>query len=141
MFENIKVEIVALVVLLVGFVTTFLIIPKLIVIIRHTNLMDQADERSSHTVKTPTLGGISFYISLIFGLFTIHFFSYDGLSLHVIVGLTILFFVGLKDDIMVLSAFTKLLAQLIAVSFVLFLPDLWITSFSGFLGIVIYLYT
>ena len=135
LFENIKVEIVALVVLLVGFVTTFIITPKLIAIIRHTNLMDHADERSSHTVKTPTLGGISFYISLIFGLFTIHFFGYDGSSLYVIVGLTILFFVGLKDDIMVLSAFTKLMAQLLAVSFVLILPDLWITSFSGFLGI------
>ncbi len=36
---------------------------------------------------------------------------------------------------MVLSAQTKLWAQIVAVSFVLILPDLWITSFSGFLGI------
>lgn len=135
MFQSIKIEIIALVVLLIGFVTTYIIIPKLIIIIRHTNLMDQPDERSSHTEKTPTLGGVSFYISLIFGLFTIHYFDYDGASLNVIVGLTILFFIGLKDDLMVLSPYTKLWAQFIALSFVLVLPDLYLTSFNGFLGI------
>jgi UDP-N-acetylmuramyl pentapeptide phosphotransferase/UDP-N-acetylglucosamine-1-phosphate transferase len=97
--------------------------------------MDNPDERSSHKEKTPTLGGVSFYISLIFGLFAIQFFGFDGSSLNVVVGLTVLFFVGLKDDLMILSAQTKLGAQIIAASFILLLPEIWITNFSGFLGI------
>lgn len=128
-------EIVAVFVFIVSFLTSFIIIPKLIGIVHYKNLMDHPDERSSHVEKTPTLGGVAFFISLIFGLFAVHFFEFDGSSLNVIVGTTILFFVGLKDDLMVLSAQTKLWAQFVAVSFVLLLPELWITSFSGFLGI------
>lgn len=128
-------ETVAIFVLLLGFLTTYILIPKLIGIIRYKNLMDHPDERSSHNEKTPTLGGISFFISLIFGLFTIHFFEYDGYGFNIVVGITILFFVGLKDDLMVLSAQIKLTAELIAVSFVLMIPDLWLAGFNGFLGI------
>ncbi|MEL4457149.1 MraY family glycosyltransferase [Lutimonas vermicola] len=135
LFANIKVETVALVVLLLGFLTTFILIPKLIGISRYKNLMDHPDERSSHDEKTPTLGGVAFYISLIFGLFTIHFFDFNGSSFNVLVGISILFFVGLKDDLMVLSAQTKLGAEIIAASFVLAMPDLWLTNFNGFLGI------
>ena len=129
------VEIVAVLVFLVSFVSTYYLIPKLIDIVHCKNLMDNPDQRSSHIEKTPTLGGSVFFISLIFGLFVIHYFNFNGFSLNVIVGLTILFFIGLKDDLMVLSAKTKLLAEFIAFSFILVLPDFWISNFSGFLGI------
>lgn len=129
------IEVVAVLVFLVSFLCTYYLIPKLIDIVHCKNLMDNPDERSSHINKTPTLGGAVFFISLIFGLFVIHYFEFNGLSLNVIVGLTILFFVGLKDDLMVLSAKVKIFSEIIAFSFVLILPDFWITNFSGFLGI------
>ncbi len=87
-------EITALFVFLISFVTTYILIPKLIGIVHYINLMDHPDERSSHNEKTATLGGVSFYISLIFGLFAVHYFEFDGSSLNVIVGTTILFLIG-----------------------------------------------
>ncbi len=128
-------EIVAVFVFIVSFLTSYILLPKLIGIVHYKKLMDNPNERSSHSEKTPTLGGVVFFVSLIFGLFTIHYFDFNGSSMNILVGVTILFVIGLKDDLMVLSAQTKLGAQIVAVSFVLILPDLWITSFSGFLGI------
>lgn len=130
-----RVELVAALVFFIGFLTTYLLIPKLIKIIRYKDLMDHPDKRSSHLEKTPTLGGVTFFISLIFGIFAIQFFEYDGYGFNIVVGITILFFVGLKDDLMVLSPQTKILAEMMATSFVLLIPDLWITNLHGFFGI------
>ena len=133
--KEVELEGVALLVFLASFLSTFILIPKLLGIIHHKNLMDHPDDRSSHVEKTPTLGGVTFFVSIVFSLFIIHSFDYDGSALNLIMGVMILFFVGLKDDLMVLSAQTKLWAQLIAISFVLILPELWIHGFSGFMGI------
>jgi UDP-GlcNAc:undecaprenyl-phosphate GlcNAc-1-phosphate transferase len=50
-------------------------------------------------------------------------------------GLLILFIIGLKDDLVVLSPVTKLFAQLASVSFVLINPEFQIQSLHGFFGI------
>ena len=135
MLKEVELEGVALLVFLASFLSTFILIPRLIGIIRYKDLMDDPDERSSHTEKTPTLGGVTFFVSIVFSLFIIHSFEYDGSALNIIMAVMILFFVGLKDDLMVLSAQTKVWAELISISFVLILPELWIHGFSGFLGI------
>ncbi|MDN3641077.1 MraY family glycosyltransferase [Lutimonas halocynthiae] len=133
--KSVELEGVAIFVFIASFLSTFILIPKLLGIIHFKNLMDHPDERSSHKEKTPTLGGVTFFISIVFALFIIHSFDYDGSALNIIMAILILFFVGLKDDLMVLSAQTKLWAQLISISFVLIMPELWINGFSGFLGI------
>jgi UDP-GlcNAc:undecaprenyl-phosphate/decaprenyl-phosphate GlcNAc-1-phosphate transferase len=118
-----------------SFIISYLIIPKLISVIRFKNLMDGPNLRSSHFDKTPTLGGVVFYISLVFGLFVIHYYDVIDISFNILVGLTVLFFVGIKDDLVVLSAKSKVLAQLLAITFILINPDLHIVSFHGFFGI------
>ncbi|WP_262696705.1 MraY family glycosyltransferase [Flagellimonas lutimaris] len=50
-------------------------------------------------------------------------------------GLTILFIVGLKDDMVVLSPGSKLLAQILAISFILVNDSFGIESLNGFLNI------
>ncbi|WP_130285136.1 MraY family glycosyltransferase [Aquimarina brevivitae] len=98
--------------------------------------MDNPNVRSSHVKKTPTLGGVSFFYTLIFALFFLKIL--DGSfteAIYFIPGLTILFIVGLKDDLVVLSPLTKLVAQLAAVSFILSHQSFQIGSLNGFLGI------
>ena len=52
--KEVELEGVALLVFLASFLSTFILIPKLLGIIRYKNLMDNPDERSSHEEKTPT---------------------------------------------------------------------------------------
>ncbi|MFS4455314.1 MraY family glycosyltransferase [Maribacter sp. 2304DJ31-5] len=97
--------------------------------------MDKPNQRSSHISKTPTLGGISFYYALIFALFFIHGRDIFDETIYIIPGLTILFIVGLKDDLVVISPGSKLLAQVFAVAFILVNDSFVIYSLNGFLNI------
>lgn len=82
------------------------------------------------------MGGIgilfSFLLSLVIcgrvvGIFNEIWFIY--------VGLVIIFFVGMCDDILDLRAYYKLFGQLIAALIVVICGDIRITSFYGFLGV------
>lgn len=97
--------------------------------------MDDPNQRSSHNKKTPTLGGVSFYFTLIIAFFFIKSWHEFGEDIYIIPGLTILFIVGLKDDMVVLSPGSKLIAQVLAISFVLINDSFGIESLNGFLNI------
>lgn len=64
--ENLRIT--ALLVFLFSFVVAYFTLPSVIFVVKQKNLMDKPNERSSHSEKTPTLGGISFFVSLVFTL-------------------------------------------------------------------------
>lgn len=118
-----------------AFVLTYLTIPKIIKVVEFKRLMDDPDHRSSHQSKTPTLGGVSFFYTLIFALFFMKNWASFEEAIYIIPGLTILFIVGLKDDLVVISPSAKLLTQLLAIAFILVNPSFAIDSLHGFLNI------
>ena len=118
-----------------AFLLTYLTIPKIIGVVEYKRLMDNPNQRSSHSSRTPTLGGISFFYVLVFALFFIKDRAIFEETLYIIPGLTILFIVGLKDDLVVLSPGSKLIAQALAIVFVLVNPSFTIESLNGFLNI------
>ncbi|WP_299548803.1 MraY family glycosyltransferase [Seonamhaeicola sp.] len=97
--------------------------------------MDNPNNRSSHLKKTPTLGGVSFFYTLVFALFFLRGWGEYDEAIYFIPGLTILFIIGLKDDLVVLSPYTKLIAQLIAILFIISNDSFTIESLNGFLGV------
>ena len=101
----------------------------------YKRLMDDPNQRSSHTIRTPTLGGVAFFYTLIFALFFIHGRNTFDETIYIIPGLTILFIIGLKDDLVVISPGAKLIAQLFAIAFILVNPSFTIESLNGFLNI------
>ncbi|MEA1786442.1 MraY family glycosyltransferase [Arenibacter sp. GZD96] len=125
----------AIFVFLGSFLLTYLTIPKIIGVVEYKRLMDDPNHRSSHNLKTPTLGGVAFFYTLIFALFFIKGRDTFDEAMYIIPGLTILFIVGLKDDLVVLSPGAKLIAQTLAVSFILVNPSFTIYSLNGFLNI------
>lgn len=97
--------------------------------------MDDPNQRSSHSSKTPTLGGVSFFYTLIIALFFIKSWNSFEEAIYIIPGLTILFIVGLKDDLVVISPGAKLITQVFAIAFILANPSFTIDSLNGFLNI------
>ncbi|SDD71657.1 UDP-N-acetylmuramyl pentapeptide phosphotransferase/UDP-N-acetylglucosamine-1-phosphate transferase [Pricia antarctica] len=118
-----------------AFLLTYLTIPKIISVVEYKRLMDSPNNRSSHTLRTPTLGGVSFFYTLIFALFFINGRDAFDEAMYIIPGLTILFIVGLKDDLVVISPGAKLISQVFAISFILANPSFTIHSLNGFLNI------
>ena len=115
-----------------SYLLTFLTIPKIIRLVQYKKLMDAPNSRSSHLKITPTLGGVSFFYTLVLALFFLKDWDVNDESIYLIPGLTILFIIGLKDDLVVLSPISKLLAQLAAIIFVLSNDSFIIHSLNGF---------
>jgi UDP-N-acetylmuramyl pentapeptide phosphotransferase/UDP-N-acetylglucosamine-1-phosphate transferase len=117
-----------------AYLITFFTIPKIIGLVEYKKLMDEPNSRSSHKNITPTLGGVAFFYTLIIALFFLKKWEVYDEAIYFIPGLTILFITGLKDDLVVLSPFSKLIAQLLAIIFILSSESFVIHSLNGFLG-------
>ena len=110
-------------------------LPSVIYVVKQKKLMDKPNERSSHKEKTPTLGGLSFFVSLIFTLFLLRPFDNDSVGINILSGVGVLFFVGLKDDLTGVNPSTKIIGQIIATFILFFGSGLKITTLNNFLGI------
>lgn len=96
--------------------------------------MDEPGARSSHLRKIPNLGGIAIFFSL--GVCA-PIFAYELFDRYkfLFASFIILFFVGVMDDIMVLRAYKKLLAQILVSALVVVGSDVRIRSLFGLFGI------
>ena len=98
-------------------------------------MFDQPNERSSAKMAVPTLGGIAIFLSFIVSA-TIGMDGYilPGLT-SVFTAILLMFFVGMKDDILNISAYKKITAQLVTAAILIFYANIRFTHLHGFLGI------
>ena len=117
-----------------SFLITYLAIPTIIKISRRKNLMDEPGARSSHLRKIPNLGGIAVFFSL--GVCA-PIFAYELFDRYkfLFASFIILFFVGVMDDIMVLRAYKKLIAQILVSALMVIGSDVRIRSLFGLFGV------
>lgn len=126
-------EIIAAWVFALSFAVCYLAMPSIIYVVRQRNLMDAPNERSSHSQQTPTMGGIAFYVSLMFTLFFIRGYDIDYAGVNIASAASVMFFLGLKDDLAGVNPSTKIIGQLLATFVLLFGTELRIHSLDGFL--------
>ncbi len=120
-----------------AFFTTHSTVPAVIRVAREKHLLEEPNGRSSHTQKTPCLGGIAIFASLaIVFLLVAHLYPATAGKSHLILpSLIILFFIGLKDDILVIDPYKKLVAQLIAAGLLIACANVRIGSLFGLFGV------
>ncbi|MDR1672011.1 MAG: undecaprenyl/decaprenyl-phosphate alpha-N-acetylglucosaminyl 1-phosphate transferase [Bacteroidales bacterium] len=133
--RNISAETLLILAGAVSFFVTYYSIPSIVTIARLKKVFDEPKQRKSHVNPIPTLGGVS-----IFAGFTVSagsFISYDHIpSLqYILVACIIIFFIGLKDDLLVIAPSKKLLGQIVAALILILSGDLYLTSLHSFLGI------
>ncbi len=118
-----------------AFALTAVSIPTLVSVAKIKELFAERNGRSSHKNNVPVVGGIAVFIGFIISL--VLFTGNDEAKelKYIMAGLLILFFLGMKDDILVLDPKKKFIGQLIAAGLVIVLGGVQITSFQGFLGI------
>ncbi|HLT09070.1 MAG TPA: MraY family glycosyltransferase [Cyclobacteriaceae bacterium] len=113
----------------------FLITPVLIFLLKKGNIIDAPGGRKIHSGFVPSMGGIGIVLATFAGVFA--WFSLDQLvqTRYFLVALGIMFSVGLRDDLIELSAMQKLIGQCIPAFFVIIMADIRITGLYGFMGI------
>lgn len=125
------------IVFLIAFFMSYSSFPAIFNVAEAKHLMDEPTDRSIHSIKTPTLGGISIYLSLVLVITTTGALLDTKIMLLLLGGLTILFFLGLKDDLLILSPKKKFFGQLLAAGLLIVFTDTRILGFSGLFGITI----
>ncbi|KAA5545810.1 undecaprenyl/decaprenyl-phosphate alpha-N-acetylglucosaminyl 1-phosphate transferase [Adhaeribacter rhizoryzae] len=108
-------------------------VPSIIYVAHLKNILDQPNKRTVHESLTPRLGGLAVFAGFMSAL-TIFGNLNNGVQ-QLLAGCIILFFIGLKDDLVTISAFKKFIVQLLASGVVMVIADIRITSFQGIFGI------
>src|SRR5438874_4006152 len=98
----------------VSFMITFLAIPAIMNVATQKKLYDLPDARKLHTKPIASLGGVGIFIGFFLAtLLTISNKQNNELQFF-FASAIVIFFLGLKDDILVLSPTKKFLGQLAA---------------------------
>ncbi|UKN03421.1 undecaprenyl/decaprenyl-phosphate alpha-N-acetylglucosaminyl 1-phosphate transferase [Paracrocinitomix mangrovi] len=128
-------------VFLTAFGVVLLATPSLIKVAKLKHLVDEpSEDRKLHTRSIPTIGGIIIFSAFIFSSllwFPDHSMIAKaelGQFNYLMASLILLFFVGVKDDIIGMSPMKKLLAHLMVGFILVVMGEIRITSFQGLLG-------
>jgi UDP-GlcNAc:undecaprenyl-phosphate/decaprenyl-phosphate GlcNAc-1-phosphate transferase len=115
-------------------------IPVILRIAWAKKLYDVPKKRGSHTTAIPTLGGLGIYFSIVtVGLTLINTCGMNGGGISssltslppIIAGFTLIFFVGMKDDLLHMPAWKKLIAEVIALFILTVIGDVRLNSMQG----------
>jgi UDP-N-acetylmuramyl pentapeptide phosphotransferase/UDP-N-acetylglucosamine-1-phosphate transferase len=125
--------------LISGFILALLIslyaVPVVVRVAHSLRFLDNPNERSAAERPIPTLGGISIFLSFVFSVTISLSGEVMPELIYIIAAVLLMFFVGLKDDILTISPQKKLTAQIIAAGMIIFLAKIRFTNLHGFLGI------
>jgi UDP-N-acetylmuramyl pentapeptide phosphotransferase/UDP-N-acetylglucosamine-1-phosphate transferase len=136
-----------------SFSTAFFLVliatPSLIKVAKLKHLVDEpGDARKLHRRSVPTIGGIMIFAGTIIGyclwfpskegwIFGNNYFPIEALNefKYLVACMFILFFLGLKDDIIGVSPAKKLLVHMLVGFILVYLADIRITQFWGLFGV------
>ena len=117
--------------LTVAFCITGYIIPSIVNISRAKKLCYSPNGRTSHYIETPTFGGIAVFIGFVLSMVLVagSYSIYE--QRYIFAALIIVFFIGIKDDILVIDPLKKLAGQIIAASILVHFADIRISNLNG----------
>ncbi len=118
----------------------FYAIPVIIRIAREKKLFDVPDKRKTHVQQVPTLGGLGIYAAIT--AVSLTFINTCGMNGNgpassltslppIIAGFTIIFFIGIKDDLLNIAAWKKITAQFIALFILIVVGNVRLTGMQG----------
>lgn len=123
----------------VGLITAAIIaaygIPPIIKVANIKKLYDKPGGRKTHKGFVPNLGGIPIFAAFIIAFLCWANFSGSSQWQFFLLGLIILHFIGVKDDIFPLAPTKKLLGQILAACVLVILGRFRINNLHGVLGI------
>ena len=113
-------------IILLGFLTSFFVVlftmPSLIKVARMKHLVDEPSEaRKLHQRSVPTIGGIIIFAAIIFKF--------------LLASMVLLFFIGVKDDIIGFSPVKKLVGHMVVGYILVVMADIRIKDMHGLFGV------
>jgi UDP-N-acetylmuramyl pentapeptide phosphotransferase/UDP-N-acetylglucosamine-1-phosphate transferase len=124
-----------LIAMFTAFMLTYFTVPVIVRVSKHLDFFERNNKRCSHNGNIPTLGGVAIFFGVVISAALFYPEVLEREFRYVLAALVILFFVGLKDDLLVLDPKKKFLAQLVIALIMILMADIRITTFHGFFNI------
>lgn len=121
--------------IILSFTITFSTLPVIIFLAHYIHLYDYPDERKVHKVPVPALGGLGIFAGIIITSLILISFSKNSEFQYFMAAILIVFFLGLKDDLVALSPSKKFIGQSLSALLVIIKGNLQIKNMYGFLGV------
>ena len=120
---------------LIGALLVAVSIPIIVRVSKAKNLVDVPNERKVNKTVIPNLGGIALFFGIsVSSLLCIYQYDFKDLR-YVIFAMIVMFFIGIKDDILDISARKKFMVQFFTSFVLIILGDIRFTNLHGVLGI------
>ena len=121
--------------LILGFGLVYITIPPIVRVSIAKHLYDTPNERKVSRVVVPTLGGVAIFIGFILStIIATNGYNFDELK-YLIAAVFVMFFLGLKDDLMDIPAKKKLLVQVATSVLLIVMGGFRFTNLQGIFGI------
>lgn len=118
-----------------AFLITFFSIPVIIEVAKDKKLFDEPGERKIHKLVIPTLGGLGIFAGFIIAtLMGVPPAEISPLQ-YFLAAIMLIFFMGIKDDILILTAGKKFIGQLVAAGIIIKFGGIEIKDMYGILGV------
>ena len=122
--------------ILTSFIIVLLSTPSFIKIAHIKHLFDDpSEERKIHTRKVPLMGGMMIFAGTLFSFLLWLPINEMGVIKYLVPSLLIMFFVGMKDDIIGTAPVKKLAAHLVVAFIMVLMANVRLTSLHGLFGI------
>ncbi|WP_372950532.1 MraY family glycosyltransferase [Mariniphaga sp.] len=117
-----------------AFSIAIIVVPPILRVAHAKKLFDSFNERKIHTQIVPPLGGVGIFLGFVLStIISTDGYSFDSLK-YIIASVILMFFIGLKDDLMDISARKKFVIQIFAAVLLTSLGNFHISNLHGFLG-------
>ncbi len=114
-----------------SFIVTLISIPVILTIAKEKKLVDLPNNRKVHITPIPSLGGVGIFGGFALGCLICTSFSHTPEFQFFLAAVLVVFFFGLKDDILIISPVKKLFGQLMAAFLVVYKGGLRFSDFYG----------
>jgi UDP-N-acetylmuramyl pentapeptide phosphotransferase/UDP-N-acetylglucosamine-1-phosphate transferase len=121
--------------LIVSFFIVLVSIPSIVTVAQLKRLYDEPGRRKSHHQAIPNLGGVAIFAGVLIALGLFADFSKAVELRLLIVSMVVIFFIGIKDDILIIAPDKKLIGEIVASLIIILLGNIRFSSLHGFLGI------
>ncbi|MGB0887361.1 MAG: glycosyltransferase family 4 protein [Vicingaceae bacterium] len=122
--------------ILTAFMIVLLSTPSFIKIAKIKHLFDDpSDDRKIHTRKVPLMGGMMIFAGTLFSFLLWLPVNDIGVIKYLVPSLLIMFFVGMKDDIIGTAPVKKLAAHIFVAFIMILMAEVKLTSLHGIFGI------
>lgn len=128
-------EIIAISVFVVAMVISGLVYPVALDYAKRHNIVDNPNARKLQRVPVPVLGGLAVYMGILFGCLVIQFFVNEPYIWWGMIGMTVMLFIGMWDDIKLLSANFRFLVEVLLVGAFMWQTGIYFDDLHGLWGI------